>query len=128
MGRIIDQRSTQKLENIVNKFLELAHTKGICLNIDKFEFKAAKINNKDGDITYVMKAKEEGQYDDTISVLFKDGELVNINFFTWFYDPENVMVTFSGGMKTFETGKEMIVTEDGIIRSFMYKLSRVEEI
>ena len=36
-------------------------------------------------------------------------------------------MTFSGGMKAFETGKEMTVTVKGI-KCFMYKLSRIKEI
>ena len=124
----IDHDATRKLEGEINYYLGIAQTKGICLNINNFKVQAAEINNKDGDITYVMKAKEDGQYDDTIYVFFKDGELVKINFFTWYYDPENVMMTFSGGMKAFETGKEMSVTAEDGIKSFMYKLSRIEEI
>ncbi len=125
----IDQQAKQELEHEVNDYLELAHIKGICLNIDKFEFKAAEIfyYKNDENLTYTVKAKMEGQYDDSIYVIFEGGKLARINFFTWYYDSENVMVTFEGGKKPFETGREMTVTKEGN-KALMYKMSKVEEI
>ena len=125
----IDQQAKRKLEQEVNDYLELAHIKGICLNIDKFEFETAEIidHKDDNNLTYTLKAKRERQYDDSIYVFFEDGKLAKINFFTWYYDPENVMATFEGGKKPFETGREMSVTKEGI-NAHMYKMSKVEEI
>lgn len=125
---IVDEQATRELECEVNDYLDIAHVKGICLNIKKFEFNSAdKLTHSDKGITYSVKAQRKGEYDESINVFFENGELVRINFHTWYYDPENIMVTFSGGKMAFETGREMSVTEEGV-KAYMYKMSCVEEI